>query len=203
MMGYQRTGSGFSLVEVLIAVGLLGLIAAFTIPKLLDGGTKNTQYRKVVQAASVILTSAYAQYKLDNTVSASTSSIDLVPYMDNVEVIDNASLTVDDTQGQPSVSCDTEWGDDILCIRMKNGGVIHFIKNHSFAGTGSLNALFFHVDPDGKYSGSNNGPGKSMSLFLYYDGRMKSFGEITPGTINSVTTFNPTPSEIPSWFSWN
>ncbi|MDX2086156.1 MAG: hypothetical protein SFZ03_12300 [Candidatus Melainabacteria bacterium] len=202
---HRARGSGFSLVEVLIAVGLLGLIGAFTIPKLLDGGTKNTQWKRMAQAMAVQLSAAYSNYKMDNTVTAGFHAALLGPYFDNVKR--KTSGLVDDRPGQGSLDC--TWAE---CYDMHNGGTLILFNDNTFGGTSSEFLVYVRFDPDSVYSGSSSGIGKSVTYFLYYDGKIRPETDARVGDRTfwygaeagwSPHTAPVNPSYVPSWFNWN
>jgi len=37
---------------------------------------------------------------------------------------------------------------------------------------------------------------------FYYNGRVADEGNIDPNTSNNSTSYNPTPADVPPWFSW-
>ena len=43
----KQLKQGFSLAEVLIVLALLGIIATFTIPKIVGGNVQDTQFKKI------------------------------------------------------------------------------------------------------------------------------------------------------------
>ena len=79
--------------------------------------------------------------------------------------------------------------------------------DYNFGGIGDTSAVMFWIDPDGKYSGTTNGPGKAVHLFMYYDGSIKSRGNIFPQTgvnfIPNTYYYDPDPSMDPPWFRWD
>jgi prepilin-type N-terminal cleavage/methylation domain-containing protein len=71
---------GFTLAELLIALALLGIIASFTIPKVLESST-NAKYKAMAKEAAGMISGAYQNLKLANGLSANTTTCDLTQYM--------------------------------------------------------------------------------------------------------------------------
>lgn len=156
---------GFTLAELLIALAILGVIAAFTIPKVLQS-QQGQAYKAAAKEAASIISGAYQAYKLNNTASASTSFVDMTGFINHVTV--DTAGSIDSKQTDTSIACNTA-GDG--CLRLHNGGALYYNDNN-FAGTATTNALELFFDPDGVYGGTTDGPGKSVNFFLYFDGRL-------------------------------
>jgi prepilin-type N-terminal cleavage/methylation domain-containing protein len=195
---------GFSLAELLITLAILGIISVFTIPKLLQGQQDSTYRANAKQAVSA-LQAAYQAYRYDNTVTAATKAADILPYLKNYVKIENSG-DFDETPGSWQATCGSVSGDGTLtCYRLHSGAILEATSLNSFNGTATTNAVYFYLDPDGKYSGTTNGPGKSVVFFLYTDGKIKSWGNVYPNTTSGsmLGTYNPTPANDPTWWSWD
>lgn len=190
-----RSVSGFTLAELLISLAILGVIATFTIPKILQS-QQDGRYKAVAKEAIGAIAAAYDMYRRDNTITASTTGGFLVPYFNAVKT-DTSGAEVDDIPGYGSLPCDAS----APCLRMHNGGTVQ-ITPYSFAGTSTTNAIRFKIDPDGVYSGTINGSGKSLSVRLYISGRVTSEDNMLDNTCDSDGCWNPAPGQDPSWFSW-
>lgn len=195
--GYYYANVGFTLAELLIALAILGVIATFTIPKIISAQQNGASNAKAKETTAMV-SGAFQQYLMNNTLSASTTSGAITPYINYVSV--HTAGLIDDTPGSTSRDCsDTT---NFICLKLHNGGVLWFEKTTSFSGTSTTNALFYMFDPDSTYSGSaSDGPGKSLGFFLYYNGRMTSQAKLVPGTASSAFTWSTTYPD-PSWFSW-
>jgi type II secretory pathway pseudopilin PulG len=186
---------GFTLAELIISIGVLGVMASVSIPKLV-----NVQYRQkmntVGKEIAATMTEAHTQAKLAGRLRSTTSLYDLMTYVNTAQM--KTSGLVDDTAGSTSLDCAS-----LDCYVFSNGAVL-VDTGTSFGGEGNLNALLFHLDPDGKYSGSSSGSGKAGVFFIYYNGRITSIDVIPNNTY--VGTWNITLSAIPSeradWLTW-
>jgi hypothetical protein len=126
--------------------------------------------------------------------------MNLTPYMnylrvDTISVIDNAP-------GYSSFDCSVD-----SCVRPHQGGVLGWYTSDEFCNTTSSNAIFFIWDPDGSYSGSTTGSGKGIGIWIYYDGKIRTFKTMTTttyGAFGSCYAPDPGPwgSGDPVWFSW-
>lgn len=185
----------FTLAELLIAVAILGEIATFTIPKIVSSqqtGTYNAAAKENIAAIS----SAYQQYALNNTISASTDFADMTQYLNYVQV-DTATGSVDWVYGNTTTdNCSSS----SPCLRMHNGSIIKYWDFENYSGTSTTHSFLLIIDPDGKVSGSTtNGPGKSLAVILYYNGRISDVSQ--PG-VSCCNTYGWPSSVIPPWFSW-
>lgn len=189
--------AGFTLSELLIALVILGLIATFTIPKVLQS-QQESRFKAVGKEVASMLSGAYQAYQQQNTASAATSINNLTPFMNYVRVATNG-LTLDDNPTQASCTCTAA----IPCLVLHNGGVARYTNGETFNNTAATNALGFEVDPDGVYSGTTNGQGKMLSLFLYFNGRISTYGTISPNACSSGGCVSTNASRDPSWFAWN
>ena len=192
---------GFTLAELLICIAILGLIAAFSIPKILQARVDG-EYNSIAKEAMSTVSGAFQAYKTNHEVTANTGARDLTPFMNYVRLDSTSEL--DDTPGGSYFQCGVVGGlfGTLTCLRLHNGAVLEYGTNVEFGGVSNTNAIFFYLDPDGVYSGSTTGEGKSLVIFLYANGRVTTFGNVTAGTANNITSYNPNPANDPSWFRW-
>ena len=194
---------GFTLAELLIALAILGVIATFTIPKILDSGSSAGYNAKAKEAVSTV-SQAYQLYKMNNTPNADTSCGDLTPYMNYVTVITNG--IIDTSHSNLGTDPCSELNNH-PCLLLHNGAMLRYKATGSggFGGTGLTNAFWFAIDPDGKVTSTTttNGPAKTLPFWLYYNGRVKDVGNIDPNTVTEAGNYNPNPAGVPDWFSWS
>jgi prepilin-type N-terminal cleavage/methylation domain-containing protein len=197
---HTRSALGFTLAEILIALAILGVIATFTVPKILVAQQNTSDNAKAKEAATMIST-AYQLAQLAGTVGSATKSNDLTPYMNYIST--DTSSTIDNTPGLTSAACDS----NNICLKLANGGTL-FTRNPTglgFGATGSLNTISFKFDPNGRQDifTAADGPGKAVQFVLYYNGQLTSLGVVKTSTLDGTTCcWQPGQFPDPSWFSW-
>lgn len=192
---------GFTLAELLIALAILGMIATFTIPKIL-GAQQQSQSNTAAKEAASMIAGAYDNYKKDlgTAVPASTTLDALLPYLNYVSRLTTGTMD-DHRPNNFSYDCSSA---SITCLKLHSGGVLFWDNTVNFAGTNTTNANnYIFYDPDGIESsnGIADSPGKSVCFVLYYNGRLTSRANTLTGTVSSAGTYNPGTHD-PSWFSW-
>jgi len=186
--------TGFTLAELLICLLILAEIATFTIPKILID-QQNGRNNAIAKEDIATVSAAFQQHQLKGALSSSTTFGAFTQYMNYVSY--STAATVDGLNGQGSEGCDAS----NPCLFMHNGSSIRY-GGYNFGGTNTTNAVYFHIDPDGSYSGTTNGPGKAVSVFIYYNGRLADEGNIAAGTAGSNGSYTANSSKVPTWFSW-
>lgn len=202
-MGFLSKGlacrPGFTLAELLIALVIIGEIATFTIPKIITSQQNNTYNAKAHEAISMV-SAAYELYQLNNgTAVPSTMAMGaLTQYMNYVST-DTASL-IDDVPGYSSQTC----GGSNICLNLHNGAKMMIVQSAwNFGGTSSTNVNQAWIDPDGVYSGTTNGAGKTLVIELYYTGRVTTYGTVGNTFCGSwACPFSASASNDPTWFTW-
>jgi prepilin-type N-terminal cleavage/methylation domain-containing protein len=186
---------GFTLAELLICILILGEIATFTIPKIINA-QQTSQYNAIAKDDIGMVIGAYQKVQLAGNSSGATSISNLTPYMNYVST--STSLAIDNIQGTTSLPCSSQNS----CLILHNGSVLQYDTTASFGGTNTTNANWIHIDPNGTYGGTTNGADKAVGIFLYYNSRITDEGNILTGTTNSSTAYTASSSKVPPWFSW-
>jgi len=155
---------GFTLSELLIALAILGVIAMFSIPKILTSHM-HVEHNAALKEAVSAVSQACLEHKRLNRQNANTDAQDYIQYLNYVRY-DTVSLIDDSTLGG-SRSCAEP------CTFLHNGSALRF-NGEAYLGTQTTNAVLIEFDPDGIYSGITTGPGKSAQLFLYYNCRLST-----------------------------
>jgi len=195
----HKSVPGFTLVELLIALTIFGEIATFTIPKLIYS-QQNHQYNAIAKENFGLISAAFQQMQLTGTLTTGTTAGAFTQYMNYVKYVSDGSLTIDAVPTTTTKACD---GSPYVCVKLHNGSVLAYRTDASFGGNSTTNAIFFLTDPDGRVTdGTTNGPGKGMSMFIYYNGRIVDEGNLLTGTASSFTSYTADPAKVPSWFSW-
>lgn len=207
MMFTNSAQRAFSLVELLVALALLGLLSTFMIPKLLNppNSTLSAKQTAMARDTAFMLLAAYEQYRAANpTIPASTTPGALIPYL-NYTTIDTSGTTVDAHPGWAGISGNgrNPCNSTTPCLKLHNGGVL-FLRDTNFGCTTALCTIEFALDPDTVTSGSSaNSATKSLQFQLYYDGTIRTRGTTKPGSCNNGNcgTVEPNTAYDPSWFT--
>ncbi len=193
---------GFTLAELLSALAILGVIATFTIPKVLNA-SQSSQNKSIAKEAATTIVAAYNAYVLNNSVTSITKIADFTSYINYIRFDESGTTLVDNVYG--GTGSDTcEPGDP--CLFLASGASIRYTDTQTFSGTAANNCVWFTVDPNGKYDGNGateaEGP-NSIAFALIPSGRMMTYGELNPSPCTSSTgSISISPSRDPPWFSW-
>lgn len=186
--------NGFTLAEILISLGILGVIATFTIPKVLMA-QQDQKYNAIAKENIAMVAAAFQQAQLAGNISANTTAGDLTQYMNYVAV---NTREIDASYTQTNFGCTAT----NPCLFMANGSALRYSTTNAFGGTDTTNSMWFYIDPDGSYGGTTDGPSKSVGIFLYYNGRIIDQGNLLTGTTNSNLGYTADPGRVPPWFRW-
>lgn len=187
---------GFTLAELLIALAILGVIATFTIPKIIMTQQSSSNTAKVKEAASAV-SAAFQTLQYQNQLSATTQPSNLMPFLNSVTTLTSGE-TIDARQTGTTYDCTAL----NPCIKIHSGAIIR-LGSKQFTSTNPVNTISFGVDPDGVVTdGTTNGPGKTVIFYLYYNGRLATAGTVTPGTLYDGAPLTADSSLDPPWFQW-
>ena len=175
--------TGFTLTELLVGLGILGLIAAFAVPKVLTASGAALANAKVHKAAQAVV-NGYEKWKQNNGDSLGMTGADIMTFVNYTSVItdgrvvDIHPLTGDFTC---SVTLTTTWPLGGPCYQMPDGSMVFFMGHTGVAFTANdASPLYFGVDPDAIESGANTqaNNGIGTAFFLYKNGRLRERGHL-------------------------
>jgi prepilin-type N-terminal cleavage/methylation domain-containing protein len=182
----------FTLAELLIALAILGIIATFTIPKVLQS-QRDEKLNSIAKEAAGTVSQAYSILQMNNKRSTTTTFTDMTPYLNYVKL--DTTTTINDAGSTgSSKSCGSG---SAHCYLLHNGGMLWSYDDY-FAGTGSTAAIRFFVDADGTFQSTD----MSIYFFLYYNGRVATLKTITPNTCTDSACWNPSVAGDPAYFQW-
>src|SRR6478609_10019411 len=180
----MRSVKGFTLAELLISLAILGVIATFTIPKIL-GAAGNGQNTAIAKEAASMIAGALSTYQLSNSLATSTTGGAFTPYM-NYVAVDTATSLV-------GFNCATT-----PCLKLHNGGYLQYGTGTfgTAAGT-STDAMVFNLDPDGTGSQTH------VTFIQFFNGRLstaqQASGSMTLSATNNPSTVATDPAYIQNW----
>ncbi len=189
---HKRVIAGFNLADLLISLAILGVIATFTIPKIVIS-QQNTSYKANAKQLIGALATAYQQHKFLGRASASTRPSDLFQYLNHIKYDTTSYIDVYPNSGAASSHCAAR-----PCAFFSNGAALAADWS-TLGGTGTTNAMMFYIDPDSQL-GSRN----TIAVFVYCDGSIREFSSLLPGTVVGGGGWPGGPSlgAKPNWFSW-
>jgi prepilin-type N-terminal cleavage/methylation domain-containing protein len=183
---------GFSLAELLVALAVLGIIATFSIPKLLDSmGSSKTA--AIAKETAAMIAGAYSEHKASVTAQANTRASDLTNYLNYVEVITSGSFPTDPYDGVNLQDC----SDTLPCLMLHSGAILQYDTGMTFGGTDATRALVFNVDPDG----DGNAAGR-VTFIQFFNGRLTTRGKNGADALTDGATLTQQvtdPSYIARW----
>lgn len=192
---------GFSIAELLIALLILGEIAAFTIPKIISAQQRSQSAAKAKEVAGMIA-GAYQQYARSNQITTTTTAGVFTQYMNYTSIATTGQL--DDI---PPWNAVYDCSSNVTCLRLHNGGMLFTRNSGRYYGTSTSHMVDYFFDPDGIRTGlAADGPGKTVIFTVFANGRISSVGAGSSGAMVDDVGDNLTgvagSNWDPSWFSW-
>jgi prepilin-type N-terminal cleavage/methylation domain-containing protein len=193
---------GFTLAELLIALAILGVIATFTIPKILSS-TGTAQFKAVAKETAGTLATALQDYSVDNAITTGTLASSLLANVNYVAQNTNAPITGTTGTGLP-VAC----SGTVICLQLHNGAILQYEAAATFNGVTATNYIPINLDPDGTKSQNTT---DILSFRLYYNGKLTvATNDTAPndeqpaGTGVGSTSASPLAEgpSTPDWFTW-
>lgn len=201
--------NGFTLAELLIALAILGVIATFTIPKIL-GAQQDSRNNAIAKEIVGTMSAAMESLRLSGDLDQNTNIADLVPYLNYAKILSSGSIDGLYGSGTSTLNCAV-----YICLQMHNGAVIALTptsgaptSGNYFGDTTAQHYIYYYVDPDGTLTSpsSATGPGRSIHFSLYYNGRTMDYQHCEAGDLTyldgSSRDYCPGLTS-PPWFSWN
>jgi prepilin-type N-terminal cleavage/methylation domain-containing protein len=192
-----RAQKGFTLAELLIALAILGVIATFTIPKILTS-TGTAQFKAIGKEASSIISGAMQDYMVNYAVSTSTrpdeTATGILQSLNFVSKVTGATHTAALT-GLPE-NCVTGTN---TCYQLHNGAILQIEDDDRFAGTGTTNYLKMNLDPDGLKSTSAT---DILTFHIYTNAKILTNKDSPTGTDSATPLTGQSVATDPTWFSW-
>lgn len=149
-----KSSKGFTLAELLIALAILGVIATFTIPKILSSSQNGQNTAIFKEAVSMVSGAMQAEQLEDGVAITDTTAQDLADHMNYVSMASAAG---------------------VITLTLHNGGELKYTAAEDWDATDDY--IAFTIDPDGA-SGTKTATG----IALYFNGRVTTGDNITTGT---------------------
>ncbi|MGE0199649.1 MAG: type II secretion system protein [Candidatus Melainabacteria bacterium] len=163
----MKSSKGFTLAELLIALAILGVIATFTIPKVLQASGEG-QNTSIAKETISMVSGAFSAYQLSNPIATTTTTANLTTNMNYVS-FDTATATV--------FTCIPA----NPCLVLHSGAWMQYTAAQAYtAGTTSTHYITFNVDPDGA------GTVGHFSILQMANGRVTTGGNSTGLTQGSA-----------------
>jgi len=185
-------GKAFTMAELVVGLGLLGLIASMMIPNVMqmqqNNGVAKVQLQTAVQRTSL----AFQQYKLDYDPQLTLGLTNLAPYLTQSTLV-STSQTINNWGSNATLTCNSA---STLCYTMGDGSTLATHPSYRFGKGNELvltdRCLPFYVDVDSKYSNGGSTSdlnSRSALFFLMYTGRVLPAARltITCKTYNALT----------------
>jgi prepilin-type N-terminal cleavage/methylation domain-containing protein len=174
----NRSLQAFTLAELLVSLSVLGLVAAFAIPKVLIA-TSDASLKAVGRETFATMAGAFQAYKADKqgVVGTNLTVADLLPYIGYSKAGAATDMTNETTTTNGFIVFST-------------GAVLGYDTTDTFApnttGVLKTGTLGFEIDPDGAGTSAD-----AATAFLAADGRTwMSYSNYGTGATGVVSSFN-------------
>jgi prepilin-type N-terminal cleavage/methylation domain-containing protein len=204
---------GFSLTEVLIALALVGFVAALAMPKLGDLGMNNRRL-STVKSTIFLLSSAVAEMQAEGIMLQTTDTFEAllgtVDFKQRYNTSATATTFVMDAPpatvvtwgtagtGTFSMSSNNSASPSFKVIDFKNGATLAYTTTYRFGGQSDINAVPLLLDVDGVLKNglpantggapNANAARAAVELWLYADGSIRTSQTLKPGTTAGTAT---------------
>ena len=155
---YRVVYLAFTIAELLISLAILGVIAVFTIPKLLSVNEEQKN-RAITKEIASSVAGAYSNYRLRNTPLPTTTMDALLPFLNYVSLYNATTYKR---------------------VEFHNGGNFSYKVAQSFGATGNNNSLFFKVEPSTR---SDEIGDNDVCFVITYRGRLTTASELFSGSV--------------------
>ncbi|MCS6267918.1 MAG: type II secretion system protein [Vampirovibrio sp.] len=193
--------TGFTLSELLVGLGIIGLIAAFAVPKVLHASGAALANAKVHKAAQAVV-NGYEKWQQNNSDSLGMTGADLMTFVNYSSLItDGRKIDIRPNDGR-DFTCTTTLTTTSAnlagpCYQMPDGSMVYFMGHTGVAFTASnTSELYFGVDPDAvatsDFSQANDGV--ATNFMLYKNGRLRERGHLKGGS------FAGQPQSTPNYY---
>jgi len=182
MAPHRDDKSGFTLAELLLALVILGVIATFTIPKVLQ----TQQDRKNASRAKEAIAALSEAYQIER-LQTSSKLIPMTDVTQNLNFIKKDTASPNGLDGTPDCPGCDDCNASFTCYFLASGAVLILDMNYVFDFDNPSDNSQVFIDPDGKKTGNPD----SLGVLCNSTGRCRTRGDNGGG---------PDPSW---WMGWN
>lgn len=196
---------GFTLAELLIALAILGVIAVFSIPKILQS-SRDSKLNAVARETASMLRDAYSFYRIDNYPYWNLLSVDATRFINKMNYVKiDTTTTAAQMQSPPTGESKLEdCTATTPCLVLHSGAMIQYDTGQTFSAAdpspnvpSATGAIFFNIDPDGAGSAAGR-----YTVTMFYNGRVTT-GQAAndEGVTYNNNTITPQTAD-PSYFAY-